>query len=186
MSAAQKNTFDGYARYKLAALIAGMNAQYATIVSLAGGSTASLNMASADALMLEAANIIKNISVGFDVKRDSNNRVRDAFAKALSNEGLRTQGNNPPYMLEISIGMEEAKFPNNNFIFCRYTLSANLIERTTGSVILPFSVTDREGHTTYAEAQNRAFISIEKAISEQYPGAFRDYLAALLPQAQKQ
>jgi hypothetical protein len=180
MNAAQKNTFDGYARYKLATLIAGMNAQYAGIVSLAGG--APLNMTGADTLILEAANIIKNITVGFSVKGDSNGRVRDTFAKALSGEGLRTQGNNPPYILEINIDMGEARFPNNNFIFCRYTLSAKLIERATGSVILPFNITDREGHATYAEAQNRAFVSMERAVNEKYPAAFREYLAALLPQ----
>jgi len=182
MNDAQKNTLDGYARYKLAALIAGMNAQYANIVSLAGGTTASLNMTSSDTLILEAANIIKNITVGFNVKKDSNNRVRDAFAKALSGEGLRTQGNNPPYILEINIDMSEAKFAGNSFIFCRYTLSANLVEKATGSVLFPFNVTDREGHTTYAEAQNRAFASMEKLINEKYPDAFREYLAALLPQ----
>ena len=182
INAAQKNTFDGYARYKLAALIADMNGQYSNIVSLAGGSTASLNMTSANTLILEAVNIIKNISVGFNVKNDSNNRVRDAFAKALSTEGLRTQGNNQPYILEVNIDMSEARFPGNNFIFCRYTLSANLIEKATGSVLFPFSVTDREGHTTYTEAQNRAFVSIEKLINEKYPNAFREYLAALLPQ----
>ncbi|MCL1958646.1 MAG: LPP20 family lipoprotein, partial [Spirochaetes bacterium] len=182
MNDSQKNTLDGYARYKLAALIAGMNAQYANIVSLAGGTTASLNMTSSDTLILEAADIIKNITVGFNVKKDSNNRVRDAFAKALSGEGLRTQGNNPPYILEINIDMSEAKFAGNSFIFCRYTLSANLVEKATGSVLFPFNVTDREGHTTYAEAQNRAFASIEKLINDKYPDAFREYLAALLPQ----
>jgi hypothetical protein len=185
INAAQKNTFDGYARHKLAAFIAGMNAGYAGIVSLAGGSTAPLNMTGADTLILEAANIIKNITVGFNVKRDSNGRVRDAFAKALSGEGLRTQGNNPPYILEINIDMSEAKFPDNNFIFCRYTLSANLIERATGSVLFPFNITDREGHATYAEAQNRAFVAMERAVNEKYPEAFREYLAALLPQELK-
>jgi hypothetical protein len=181
MTAAQKNTFDGYARYKLAAVIAGVNAEYANIISLAGGSASSVNITSKDAYILEAANIIKNISVGFNVRRDSNNRVRDAFAKALSSEGLRTQGSSTPYVLEINIDMSEAVFPNNNFIFCRYTLSANLIERATGSVILPFNFTDREGHTTYAEAQNRAFIAIERIVNERYPDVFREYLAALLP-----
>jgi hypothetical protein len=158
-----------------------MNGEYANIVSLSGGSTSSLNLTGADAFILEAVNIIKNISVGFNVKKDNSNRVRDAFAKVLSNEGLRTQGSNPPYILEINIDMGEAKFPGNNFIFCRYTLSANLIEKATGAVLFPFNFTDREGHTTYAEAQNRAFASIEKTISEKYPDAFREYLAALMP-----
>ena len=181
MSAAEKNTFDGYARYKLAFLIAGMNAKYANIVTLSGDSNVSLNFSNADALLLEASNIIRNISVGINAGGDSNNRVRDAFAKALSGEGLRTQGSNTPYVLEVNINMSEATFPGNNVIFCRYTLSANLIERATGSVLFPFSLSDREGHSTYEAAQTRAFIEMERTINERYPVLFREYLAALLP-----
>ena len=181
MSTAEKNTFDGYARYKLASLIAGMNAQYANIVTLSGASNVSLNLSSADALLLEASNIIRNISVGINVIGDRNNRVRDAFAKALSGEGLRTQGNNTPYVLEVSINMSETTFPGNSIIFCRYTLSANLIERATGSVLFTFSVSDREGHSTYEAAQTTALIVMERTIAERYPVLFREYLAALQP-----
>jgi hypothetical protein len=181
MSAVEKNTFDGYARYKLASLIAGMNGEYANIVALAGDSNVSFNLSNADALLLEAANIIKNISVGINVSGDSNNRVRDAFARALSGEGLRTQGSNTPYVLEVSINMSEATFPGNSVIFCRYTISANLIERASGSVLFPFSVSDREGHSTYEAAQARALIVMERTINERYPVLFREYLAALLP-----
>jgi len=181
VSAEEKNTFDGYARFKLASLLAGINTEYAGIVTLAGGSTASLNLTSADALNLETQNIIRNISVGFNVTGDSNNRVRDSFAKVLNAEGLRTQGRNAPYTLDISINMSEARFPNNNFIFCRYTVDANLIERNTDSVILTFSVTEREGHTTYEEAKARSYLRIEKMVAERYPVLFREYLTGLLP-----
>jgi hypothetical protein len=176
----EKYTFNGYARYKLAALLAGMNKEYANIVSLSGGSTASLNLTDADDLTFETANIIKNISVGFNVYGDKNNRIRDAFAKILSAEGLRTQGSNSPYTLDINIDMSEAIFPNSGFFFCRYTISANLIEKNTGSVLLPFNFTDREGHATYEEAEIRAFSAAEKMIAEKYSSAFREYLAALL------
>jgi len=182
MSASEKNSFNGYARYKLASLIAGLNADYAVIVSLAGGSTASLITTDAGSLILEASNIIKNISVGFNIRGDRNNRVRDAFARVLGEEGLRTQGSNTPYILEVNIDMSETTFPGNNYIYCRYTISANLIERATGSSLLPFNVSDREGHTTYEAAQNRAFISIERIIAERYPVLFREYIAALMPQ----
>ena len=182
MSSIQKNTFDGYARYKLAALLAGINAEYANIVSLAGGSTAEFNMTPADTLNLETSNIIRNISVGFNISGDQNNRIRDAFAKVFSNEGLRTQGSNTPYMLVVTINMDEAVFPNNNFIFCRYTINANLIERATNAVLLPFSYSDREGHTTYESAQVRALMAMERVIGERYPVLFREYLADLMPQ----
>ncbi|MCL2809373.1 MAG: LPP20 family lipoprotein [Treponema sp.] len=182
MSNAEKNTFTGLQRFRLAVILAGINAEYAGIVSLVGGSTVSLNITTADSLNLEIQNIIRNISVGFSITGDSNNRVRDAFARVLNSEGLRTQGSNTPYVLEISINMAEAVFPNNNFIFCRFTVNANLVERATGSVILSFTITDREGHTTYEEAQARSYLRIERMITESYPGLLREYLAALMPQ----
>jgi len=182
MSSAEKNTFDGYARYKLAALIAGMNAEYSGIVTLAGDSNVSFDISNADALFLEASNIIKNISVGFNVSGDSNNRVRDAFAKVLSGEGLRTQGSNTPYVLEVNVNMSEITYPGNTFKFCGYTIGANLIESSTGSVLLPFSVSGREGHSTYEAAKTRVLVVMERTINESYPVLFREYLAALLPQ----
>jgi hypothetical protein len=182
MSAAEKNTFDGYARFRLAAVMAGLNAQYAQVASYASGTSASsLDLKNADFYELEAANIIKNTTVTVQVEGDRLNRVRDAFAKALSGEGLRTRGNNPPYVLEVSVGFSEVTFPNNPMIYCRAAVSANLIENETGAALLPFSFDDRVGHTTYAGAETSAIRAVEKAIAEEYPAVLREYLAGLLP-----
>jgi hypothetical protein len=181
MNAAEKNTFDGYARYKLAALISGLNTRYANVAAQAGGSPSALNLTNTDSLNLETANIVKNISVAVNVAGDSGSRVRDAFAKALSGEGLRTQGGNTPYTLDVNVSLSEAVFPNNTNKFCRFTVSANLIEKVSGSVLLPFSISDRAGHSTYEGAETAAIAAIEKTVIEKYPGTFREYLAALLP-----
>jgi hypothetical protein len=182
MSAAEKNTFDGYARFRLAAVMTGLNAQYAQVVSYASGTAASsLNLKNADFYELEASNIIKNTTVTVQVEGDRVNRIRDAFAKALSGEGLRTRGNNPPYVLEVSVGFSEVTFPNNPMIYCRAVVSANLIENETGAALLPFSFNDRVGHTTYAGAETSAISAVEKAIAEEYPAVIREYLAGLLP-----
>jgi hypothetical protein len=123
-------------------------------------------------------NNIKNSSVYLNVNGDLNNRVRDAFAKVLSAEGLRTQGSNSPYTLDININMNETTYPNNNNIFYQYTVSANLIERNTDSVLLPFNFSGREGHTTHETAKTRVFIAIERTIADRYHAAFKEYLAA--------
>ena len=183
MTPAEKNTLDGYARYRLAAVIAGINAKHAGILAQCGGPTAeALNMPGADALNIEASNIIKNVTVIVNVKGDSGNRIRDAFSKVISAEGLRTRGNSPPYTLEVNIDMNEAVFPNNKNKFCRFTLSAELVENGTDSVLFPFSLTDRAGHTTYEGAQAVAFQLAEKLIGEKYPSVFKEYLAGLLPE----
>jgi len=182
MTAAEKNTLDGYARYRLAAVIAGINAKHAGVLAQCGGPTAaSLNMPGADALNIEASNIIKNVTVIVSVKGDSGNRIRDAFTKVISAEGLRTRGNSPPYTLEVNVDMSDVSFPNNSNKFCRFTVSAELIENSTDSALLPFNFSDRVGHSTYEAAQAMAFQQAEKSISEKFPAIFRGYLEGLLP-----
>lgn len=181
MSAVEKNTLDGLARYKLASLISGINAKYASVISQCGGSSVSLNIKDANSLNLEASNIVKNITITVDVKNDRANRIRDAFAKVLSSEGLRTRGNNPPYTLEVNLEMSEATFPNNKYIFCRYAISANLIENATGAVLLPFAFSDRDGDLTYVNAEATAISTAEKIIAERYSTALREYFTALMP-----
>jgi hypothetical protein len=183
MSAAEKNTLDGYARYRLAAIISGINAKYAEVIAQCGGPTAaSLNLPGANAFNIEASNVIKNVTVIITVKGDSGNRIRDAFTKVLSAEGLRTRGVSPPYTLEVNVEMSEVVYPNDKNKFCSITVSAELIENSTDSVLFPFNFSDRGGHLTYAQAQAVAIQKAEKLIGEKYPAAFKEYLAGLLPQ----
>ena len=77
--------------------------------------------------------------------------------------------------------MEEAVFPGNPNRFARYTVSAELIDNATDTVMLPFNFTDRAGHTTYDLAVNQAFILTEREINEKYPPILKGYLAALMP-----
>jgi len=181
MSDTEKNTLDGYARYKLAALISTINSNYSNLILLVGGSVALLNVRNANYFNIEASNIIKNITVAVNVNNDVSNRIQDAFASVLTAEGLRTRGNNPLYTLEVRTDMSEVTYPNNSYIYCRFTVSANLVENATGAVLFPFNFTDREGHTTYANAQARAVTLIERTIAAKYPDALREYLASLLP-----
>jgi hypothetical protein len=181
MSNDEKNTLDGYARFRLAAQIAGINSNYAAIITQLGGSTASLNLSAPDSFLLEATNIIRNITVTVRVVNDRANRIQDAFARVLSSEGLRTRGNNPRYTLEVRLDASEVTFPNNAHIFCRIEASANLIDNTTGASLLPFNFNDRAGHTTYANAEAAAFTNTERIIAERYPAILREYLASLIP-----
>ena len=182
MGTAQKNTFDGYARYKLAGGVASINTQYASVVTQAGGSTASLNLKSAESYNIEAKNIIGNITVAVRVTGDQNNRIQGAFAKVISDHGLRTRGTTSPYTVVATATYSEALFPNNPNKFCRYTISADLIENASGSSLLPFTTTGRTGHSTYEEARTRAVLEMERTIADTFSGALEEYLATLLPQ----
>jgi len=177
----EKNTFDGYARYKLAALIAELNSQYAAVIVQSGGSTVPLNMTSAGSLNIEAENIIKNITVAVNVKGDKNNRIKDAFSKIISAEGIRTQGNAPVYTLDINVNLDEVVIANSNYKWYSLTLNANLIENKSHAELLPYNYSDRAGHTSLAGAENTAFILMERDINDKYKNTFKEYLAGLFP-----
>jgi len=181
MSGNEKNTFDGFARYRLASQIALINANYAAVISQSGGSAAALNLNSAEYYKLEADNIFRNITVTVSVHNDRANRVQNAFAGALSSQGLRTRGNNPPYILEVFVFANEAVFPNNNFKWCVMEVSANLVESSTGAALIPFSFNLREGHSTYANAETRAYAAAEREIAEKFSVLLREYLASVMP-----
>ncbi|MCL2720404.1 MAG: LPP20 family lipoprotein [Treponema sp.] len=184
MCAAQKITFEGYARFKLAETIAGINAKYATIVSVSGGSTTSLNIKSANSLNLEASEILRNITIYIIVvtNNDQANRIRDAFARVVTSENIRTRGNNPSYTLEVHLDLNEVTYPNNNNIYCSYVISANLIDNMTGAILLPFNIYGREGHRTFANAVTIVITKAENRIIEEYPINLREYLSGILPQ----
>jgi len=183
MTAAEKNTLDGYARYRLASLIAGINANFAGIVNFAGGSTSQFNLKTPESYNLEAAGIIRNITVIVRVSGDRADRIQNAFAQALGSEGIRTRGNNPYYVLDVDVVTSEVMYPagNNDYKWCRIELNANLIEISSGASLLVFVHNNRIGHTTYDYAENVAFMSAEKDIAETYTSALRKYLASLIP-----
>jgi len=181
MSATERNSLDGFARFRLASQIAGINFNYAAVINQAGGSTASLNLRTAESFSIESTNILRNITVTVNVVNDRASRVQDAFARVLSAEGLRTRGNNPRYTLEVRLSVNEVPFPGSPHVFCRIEGSANLVDNTTGASLFPFSFNDRAGHTNYTNAEAAAFTNIERIIAERYPALLREYLASLIP-----
>ena len=183
MSEGEKYTFDGYVRYKRAALISGATAKYAGVVLQAGGpSPSSWNIPVEESLNLEALDIINNITVMIMTEGDRGNRIRDVFTGTFSNAGLRTQGNNPAYTLKATLSLNEDVFPSNRHTFYRFTISAELINNSSNSTLLPFSYTYRVSRPSYEEAEALAITIMERRINERYPGVLREYLAALLPQ----
>jgi hypothetical protein len=183
ISAEERETFDGLARYELAATIADANDLYARILSQVGG-TALPQGKGAD-YRLAAAEIKKAIPVQVTVQGDRSARIQGAFTGALNKQGIMsTGGRGSRYVLEVTLAMSPADIPQNANKFVRYTLDANLIDTRTKTVLLPFSQTDRVGKLTVSEAENQVFLVLEKSIGETYTKELADYLARL-SQAQK-
>ena len=182
MNNARRNTFDGYARYMLAANIAEINTSFANIVYLSGGpAPASWNLVNPNSLRLTAASIAENIGVSVVVDGDRNNRLRNAFTRALNANSLRTRGVNPPYTLEVSMSMNQADNPGSNLVSVRFSVSAELVDNATDSVLFAFDFNDRAFHQSRDGAENRAFILAETRINETYPAALRQWLNGILP-----
>jgi len=180
MKDTEKNSLEGFSRYQFAAAVADINIAYGNVLRVIG-SPVPAGLVKGDNYRLEAQNITKAIPVGIIVKNDKSGRIQGAFAKAFSDAGFRSGGNNSRYVLNVDITISPVDYPNNPNKFARIELGANLTDTSVNSVLLPYNFNSREGHTTAAEAENRAYMAAERKINEEYKNLLSDYLNQLLP-----
>jgi len=180
MKDTEKNSLEGFSRYQFAAAVADINVAYGNVLRVIG-SPVPAGLVKGDNYRLEAQNITKAIPVGIIVKNDKAGRIQGAFAKAFSDIGFRSGGNNSRYVLNVDITISPVDYPNNTNKFARIELGANLTDTSVKSVLLPYNFNDREGHTTAAEAENRVYMAAERKINEEYKNILSDYLNQLLP-----
>ena len=172
MPSEQRLTIEGFSRFNLAAAIADINVSYANILSLLGNPAYQHGVIKGDEYRLEAQNISRLIPIEIRVKDDNSGRIQSAFAKVLSDIGFMIGGNNSRYLLDVNITVAPENNPNNQFIFARLLLNANLIDTTDNTNLLPYSFNIRDGHNTQDGAVNRIFISAERKITEEYKDLF--------------
>jgi len=180
MSQAEHNSMEGFSRYQFAAVTADINNTYVNVLKLIDAPVPP-GLKKGDEYRLEAQNIAKSIPVGITVKNDKAGRIHGAFAKALSDIGFRSGGNNSRYILDVNVSVSPVDLPNNINKFVRIELGANLTDTSEKSVLLPYNFTIREGHTTESEAENRVYTASERRIGEEYKNLLSDYLSQLLP-----
>ena len=176
---AQKNSLDGYARYQFAAMIADINVTYGNLLGFIGAPQQ--NLKKGDDYRLEAVGITKAIPVAMRVQNDRSGRIQGAFAKALAELGFNTGGTNSRYVLAVNVVSSPVEIANNPNKWSRIEVTANLTDTTSGTVLVPFTFNNREGHTTQAEADNRAILAAERRINQEYAQLVNNYLSQLLP-----
>jgi hypothetical protein len=181
MNQAEKNSLEGFSRYQLAATVADINVTYGNVLQVIGAALPA-ELARGNTYRIEAQNITKTLPVGVTVKNDKSGRIQGAFAKTLSGLGFRSGGTNARYVLEVNVVTSEVDLPANPNKFVRIELSADLTDTTLKTVLLPYNFNSREGHTSYAEAENRAYAAAERKINEEYAQLLSDYLSRLLPE----
>ena len=184
ISEADANTLDAYARFDLAATIADTTGKFMNVLSVLNPAAAAAKRASGtfpggDELRASCLHIAQNIPIGIVVTDDRDGRVASAFSAAISLAGFKTGGQNSRYVLNVKITLTPVDLPNNTNKFTRYIVDAKLTDTVRQSVLLPYSLSGREGHATMSEAENRAVRAIEQTVSSEYSKALSDYLAQL-------
>jgi len=179
MPPAERNSLNGFSRYQFAAVIADMNTNYAAVLSVVGAPPVQ-GLRSGDDFRLSAQEIATAIPIGIDIRNDRAGRIQGAFAAAFSDLGFRTGGTNPRYLLEVDVVLLPTEHSGRN-VFTRMELTANLIDTSTGAVLLPYTFNVREGHIHLSEAETRAFSRAERRINDEYRNMLSDYLSELIP-----
>jgi len=172
----EKNSFNGYARYQIAATVADMTVPYANLLSIIGAPLPDFRRG--EDYRLDAVTIAGSIPVGLAVHNDKSGRIHGAFAKALSDLGFLTGGTEPPYLLDVNITTTPCVFTGNPYKYTRIELKAELKDAKTLNVFLPYIFNIREGHTTQEEADNRAFASAARKINAEYSNLLKNRLSA--------
>jgi hypothetical protein len=161
---AEKYSFDGYARYKLASIIADGNQEYVRALVYLGATPPNVKR-SADFLS-EIKNIAAEIPIFVNVSGDVSNRIKSALTKVITSQGLQGGTLSSRYVLNCNFSLSDANFPNNPNKFARYLVEGSLIDTTSGNELLPYKLDGREGHTTIEEARNKAVAAAEKKIGD--------------------
>jgi hypothetical protein len=179
--AASRNNMDGLARFQFALTLAEANKVFANVLSVIGAPVPA-EMQQSEVYRLERDNIIRTIPVSVAVEGDRENRIRSAFAAALTAEGFRTGGNDSPYQLQARLSFTEVQLPNQSNKFVRYVLEGNFVDRATGEVLFPYTANGREGHLSLAEAETRALRAAETKVKNDYAETLSTFLARLIPE----
>jgi len=177
MNTTEKNSLTGIFRYQFAAIVADINFSYANILKVIGVGYHG-TMEQGDTYRLEAQKIASTVPIGIKVFNDKNGRIHNAFAKAFLEHGFKTGGDRSRYLFDVEIAFSPVEITNNSNRFTRITLNSNLVDTSNNTVLLPWSYTDRHGHLTLVEAENRAYIAAENRIKTE----FNDVLTAFLSQ----
>jgi hypothetical protein len=182
VSGDERYSFEGYARYDLAAVIADANHAFLNILSvLSPGSASALRhtLSRGDDYRLEGREIISHIPIAVSVDNDRAGRVKAAFSRVFSEAGYLTGGGDVRYVLEAELTLSEVDLPRNPDKFIRYVINASLRDTRNGGVLFPYTISGREGHASLSEAETRVLRIAENQIRQSFGEALTEYLSRL-------
>jgi len=175
------NSLEAVSRYRFAGAAADINTDYANILNVLGASPPA-GVTTGDQYRLEALNIARVIPIGIIVTGDRSARIQNAFAKIFNDFGFRTGTSNPHYVLYVNVSITNPEYPNTQYQWAQMELNASLTDPAgADAVLLPFTLSIREGHNTTSLAENRAFLTAEQKIESDYKELLSSYMNQLFP-----
>jgi hypothetical protein len=178
--AAGRNNMDSLARFQFAITLAEANKVFANVLSVIGAPVPP-GMRQSEDYRLESAAILRAMPVSVTVEGDRENRIRSAFASALTEAGFRTGGTGDAYQIQARLSFSEVQLPNQPNKFVRYTLDGNFVDSSGGEVLFPYNINGREGHLSISEAEARAVRTAEARIKDDYAKTLAVFLSQLIP-----
>ena len=184
MTPQERNSLDGFARYRLAAVIADTNRAYANVLTIVGD-TRGINpaeMRQGHDFRIAASNVLREIPIGVIVNGDRHGRIRHAFTTLVAASGFRIGPDNSRYVIRVSYNVNPLDLPGQPNQFVRFELITTFEDTAGGSAVLfahPAMV-GREGHLSVSEAEERAIRTVERRIQTEFDPAFRAFFADLI------
>ncbi len=190
-AAENRGTFEAFNALDFAYAAALVNDGFLDILSVLdynARAAASPDYGNADSVKKAAAEAAGEILVGIHIVSDADafGRIGYAFASLFADRGFKTVFTDDTadtfparYLLDGNFTVEDIEMNSKNQ-FVRYTLTAALRDVMKNTVLVPYSVSGREGHLTSAEAKQRAVRTAEQQIQKTFADSFQIYFDALL------
>lgn len=96
---------------------------------------------------------------------------------ALDDVGIKPAKGESRYRLEDSLELTETTLSGNPLKFIKYSLVLKIVDNETGRFVFTWSISGREGQTSFNGARERAFIVINKKIENELPSALKKTFA---------
>ncbi|MDR2758896.1 MAG: hypothetical protein LBB78_05910, partial [Spirochaetaceae bacterium] len=148
---------------------------YALILTMLDGPNRQAEISRLGAVAAGVLAKAQAIPVDVRVQGDVNGRFKAAFAGAFTAAGFRTGNRNSRFTLEVAVTL--TPLTRNKYFNTRYTVDAVLQDTLTGAELFTYNTGSRESHpASQADADYRAIIGAERAITKEFPGVLQDYL----------
>jgi hypothetical protein len=120
--------------------------------------------------------VAEAIAIDISVVGDDDGRIGLALSTMLAKYGFKTYigTSNANYLLDAAVSFVDV--PSERNVYVRYIFSANLVDKKTTKILLPYSDNKREGHVHEAGAKERAIQSLVTTIQDEYASFFVDFI----------